>query len=50
MEVASELRLVYEGVFTNISYANRGPANMTECNTTTVDFTPLGRRQAVADF
>jgi hypothetical protein len=23
---------------------------MTECNTTTVDFTPLGRRQVVADF
>ncbi len=23
---------------------------MTECNTTTIDFTPLGRRQVVADF
>ena len=23
---------------------------MTECNTTSVDFTPLGRRQVVADF
>jgi Transposase DDE domain group 1 len=41
---------VYEGVFENISYANRGLANMTECNMTTVDFTPLGRRQVVADF